>query len=491
MPGHDGGDRQRRLNLFWNRVMDTLHISQRVRPLPEGFTAALQARFGDRCSVAESVRAHHGRDESPYPPMLPDVVVYAQTVDDVVWVARHCHAHGIALIPFGAGSSLEGHLLAVQGGVSLDLSGMNQILDVHAEDFTATVQAGVTRKQLNEALRDTGLFFPIDPGADASLGGMSATRASGTNAVRYGTMRENVMSLKVVTADGRVIETANRARKSSAGYDLTHLFVGSEGTLGIIVEVTVRLYPQPEAVSAAICNFPDLDSAVKSVIEIIQMGIPVARVEFMDTGAVRATNRYSHLTLRESPLLLFEFHGSPASVREQAESVQGITHDHGGQDFQWAERPEDRSRLWSARHDAYFAGLQLRPGCRSSTTDVCVPISRLAECVGETARELDQASFPYTIVGHVGDGNFHVLMLLDPDNPAEWAESEQLNQRLVERAIAMQGTCTGEHGVGLHKQAFMRAEHGQDALDVMAAVKAALDPRNILNPGKILPPAAA
>ncbi|CDM23957.1 D-Lactate dehydrogenase, cytochrome c-dependent [Castellaniella defragrans 65Phen] len=470
--------------------MDTLHIAQQARPLPDGFLDALAARFGERCSTAQAVREHHGRDESPYPVMPPDAVVYARDVDEVAWVARHCHDHGIALIPYGAGSSLEGHLLAVQGGVCLDLSGMDRIVAVHAEDFTATVQAGVTRKQLNEALRDTGLFFPIDPGADASLGGMAATRASGTNAVRYGTMRENVMSLKVVTADGRVIETASRARKSSAGYDLTRLFVGSEGTLGIIVEVTVRLYPQPEAVSAAICNFPDLDAAVQSVIEVIQMGVPVARIEFMDAHAVRATNRYSHLSLRESPLLLFEFHGSPASVREQAESVQAIAREHGGQDFQWADRPEDRSRLWTARHNAYFAGLQLRPGCRSSTTDVCVPISRLAECVGETARELDQASFPYTIVGHVGDGNFHVLMLLDPDDPDEWAESERLNQRLVARAIAMQGTCTGEHGVGLHKQAFMRAEHGQDALDVMAALKAALDPRNVLNPGKILPPAA-
>ena len=471
--------------------MDTLHIAQQARPLPEGFLEALRARFGEHCSTAQAVRDHHGRDESPYPAMPPDAVVFAGDVDEVAWVARHCHDHGVALIPYGAGSSLEGHLLAVQGGVCLDLSGMNRIVAVHAEDFTATVQAGVTRKQLNESLRETGLFFPIDPGADASLGGMAATRASGTNAVRYGTMRENVMSLKVVTADGRVIETASRARKSSAGYDLTRLFVGSEGTLGIIVEVTVRLYPQPEAVSAAICNFPDLGAAVDSVIEVIQMGVPVARIEFMDAHAVRATNRYSHLMLRESPLLLFEFHGSPASVREQAESVQAIAREHGGQDFEWADRPEDRSRLWTARHNAYFAGLQLRPGCRSSTTDVCVPISRLAECVGDTARELDQASFPYTIVGHVGDGNFHVLMLLDPDDPAEWAESEQLNQRLVARAIAMQGTCTGEHGVGLHKQAFMRAEHGQDALDVMAALKAALDPRNVLNPGKILPPATA
>ena len=471
--------------------MDTLHIAQQARPLPEGFLEALRARFGERCSTAQAVRDHHGRDESPYPAMPPDAVVFAGDVDEVAWVARHCHDHGVALIPYGAGSSLEGHLLAVQGGVCLDLSGMNRIVAVHAEDFTATVQAGVTRKQLNESLRETGLFFPIDPGADASLGGMAATRASGTNAVRYGTMRENVMSLKVVTADGRVIETASRARKSSAGYDLPRLFVGSEGTLGIIVEVTVRLYPQREALSAAICNFPDLGAAVDSVIEVIQMGVPVARIEFMDAHAVRATNRYSYLMLRESPLLLFEFHGSPASVREQAESVQAIAREHRGQDFEWADRPEDRSRLWTARHNAYFAGLQLRPGCRSSTTDVCVPISRLAECVGDTARELDQASFPYTIVGHVGDGNFHVLMLLDPDDPAEWAESEQLNQRLVARAIAMQGTCTGEHGVGLHKQAFMRAEHGQDALDVMAALKAALDPRDVLNPGKILPPATA
>lgn len=462
-------------------------MAQVRRTIPEGFLDELAGHFGDRCSMAEAVRDHHGRDESPYPPMLPDAVVFAQTIEDVVWVARHCHQHGVALIPYGVGSSLEGHLLAIQGGVSLDLSGMNRVLNVHSEDLTATVQAGVTRKQLNEALRDTGLFFPIDPGADASLGGMSATRASGTNAVRYGTMRENVMSLKVVTADGRVIETASRARKSSAGYDLTRLFVGSEGTLGVIVEVTVRLYPLPEAVSAAICNFPDLDAAVSSVIEIIQMGVPVARVEFMDASAVRATNRYSHLALKETPLLLFEFHGSPASVREQAGQVQDITHEHGGMDFEWAEQPEDRSRLWAARHDAYFAGLQLRPGCRSSTTDVCVPISRLAECVVQTVEEMDQASFPYTIVGHVGDGNFHVLMLLDPDKPDEWAESELLNHRLVERAIAMDGTCTGEHGIGLHKQGFMLTEHGQDALDLMAAIKMAMDPKNILNPGKVLP----
>lgn len=457
------------------------------REIPSGFLDALIAKFGDRFSTAHAVREHHGRDESPYPAMLPDGVVFAQSTEDVAWVAQHCHKHSVALIPYGVGSSLEGHLLAVQGGISLDLSGMNRVVAIHAEDFTATVEAGVTRKQLNDEIRNTGLFFPIDPGADATLGGMAATRASGTNAVRYGTMRENVMSLKVVTADGRIIETANRARKSSAGYDLTRIFVGSEGTLGIITEVTVRLYPQPEAISAAICNFPTLDAAVRSVIEIIQMGVPVARVEFMDTFAVKATNAYSKLTLQESPLLLFEFHGSPAGVKEQAGIVQDIARENGGLDFEWADQPEDRSRLWTARHNAYFAGIQLRPGCRSSTTDVCVPISRLAECVGETAAELDQASFPYTIVGHVGDGNFHVLMLLDPDNPQEWEESEGINHRLVQRAIRFDGTCTGEHGVGLHKMAFMLEEHGQDALDLMSSLKQAFDPNNILNPGKMIP----
>ena len=468
--------------------MNAIHPAQNQRrTIPAGFIEALRERFADRLSTAEAVCEHHGRDESPYEAMPPDAVVYALSTEEVAWVAAHCHAYHVALIPYGTGSSLEGHLLAVQGGVTLDLSRMDQIVAVHPEDFTATVQAGVTRQQLNDQIRDTGLFFPIDPGANASLGGMAATRASGTNAVRYGTMRENVVSLKVVTADGRIIETGSRARKSSAGYDLTRMFVGSEGTLGIITEVTVRLYPQPEAISAAICNFPDLPSAVRSVIEIIQMGVPVARVEFMDTAAVRATNAYSKLELKESPLLLFEFHGSPAGVREQAETVQDIARANGGEDFAWAEQPEDRSRLWTARHNAYFAGLQLRPGCRASTTDVCVPISRLAECVMETAAELDQASFPYTILGHVGDGNFHVLMLLDPDDPAEFQESEALNRRLVERAIRMDGTCTGEHGVGLHKMAFMEAEHGRDALDLMAALKRAFDPHDILNPGKIIP----
>jgi len=467
--------------------MNAPFIESAVKRTPSAeFIAALQERFGKRCSTAQAVRDHHGSDESPFPVMAPDAVVFAESTEEVAWLAARCHAEKVPLIPYGVGSSLEGHILALHGGISVDLSGMDALVAVHAEDFTATVQAGVTREQLNEELRDTGLFFPIDPGANATLGGMAATRASGTNAVRYGTMRENVISLTVVTADGRIIKTASRARKSSSGYDLTRIFVGSEGTLGIITEVTVKLYPLPEAVSAAICNFPSMDAAVQSVIQIAQMGVPVARVEFMDTNAVRATNAYSKLDLKESPLLLFEFHGSPASVQEQAQIVQEITHENDGMDFDWAERPEDRSRLWKARHDAYFAGLGLRPGCKSSTTDVCVPISRLADCVMQTAADLDQASFPYTIVGHVGDGNFHVLMLLDPDNAAEWEESQEINRRMVMRAIAMEGTSTGEHGVGLHKMEFMQEEHGADALALMQSLKQAFDPHNILNPGKIL-----
>jgi D-lactate dehydrogenase (cytochrome) len=456
------------------------------RPMPPECLDALRAIVGDRLSTAQAVREHHGHDESPYPDILPDAVVFARTTEEVAAVARVCNAHRVPIVPYGAGSSLEGHLLPVQGGITLDLTGMNAVVAVHGEDFTATVQAGVTRKQLNEHLRDTGLFFPVDPGADASLGGMAATRASGTNAVRYGTMRENVVSLTVVTADGRVLRTARRAPKSSAGYDLTRIFVGSEGTLGIITEVTVKLYPQPEAISAAVCNFPTLGDAVDSVIEIMQAGVPVARVEFMDEHAVRSVNRYSKLELRETPLLLFEFHGSEAGVQEQASAVQDIVHGHGGMDFEWANRPEDRNRLWSARHNAYFAGLQLRPGCRSSTTDVCVPISALAECVRDTARDLADAPFPTTIVGHVGDGNFHVLMLLDPDSEEEWQASERINHALVRRAIAADGTCTGEHGVGLHKMDFLAEEHGEDALDLMRSLKHAFDPNNILNPGKII-----
>ncbi len=457
------------------------------KPLPSDMLQALQDRFGVRLNTAVSVREHHGRDESPFPMMLPDAVVYAESTDDVVFVVNQCRTHQVPLIPFGAGSSLEGHLLAIEGGISLDLSSMNKLLALHVEDLSVTVQPGISRKQLNEQIRTSGLFFPIDPGADASIGGMAATRASGTNAVRYGTMRENVLSLEVVTAQGKVIRTARRARKSSAGYDLTRLYVGSEGTLGIITEISLRLYPQPEAVSVAICNFSSVHAAVDCVIQTIQMGVPVARVELMNTDAVRASNLYSKLTLQESPLLLFEFHGSSASVKEQAQTVQELAKDTGGTDFAWAEHPEDRNRLWTARHNAYFAGLQLRQGCRVSTTDVCVPISRLAHCIDKTTEWLEKVSFPTTIVGHVGDGNFHVLMLLDPNDPKEWEASEKLNHDLVNLAIQADGTCTGEHGIGLHKLQFMEAEHGRDTLEVMQSIKDALDPLNILNPGKVIP----
>lgn len=467
--------------------MNAPHISQILRrPLPAEMIQALSQRFGERFSMANAVRDHHGKDESPFPKMLPDAVIFVQSTSEVVEVVQLCNLHKIPLIPYGAGSSLEGHILAVEGGISLDMTSMNKIIALNSEDLTVTVEPGLTRKQLNEQIRDSGLFFPIDPGADASLGGMSATRASGTNAVRYGTMRENVVSLTVVTAQGKVVRTAGRARKSSAGYDLTRIFVGSEGTLGIITEVTVKLYPQPEAISAAVCNFPTMHDAVQCVIQTIQLGVPIARVELLDRNAVIASNRYSKLTLRETPLLLFEFHGSEAGVKEQAQTVQEIAKDCGGLDFEWAERTEDRNRLWTARHNAYFAGLQLRPGCKASTTDVCVPISRLAECIDAATQLLETASFPSTIVGHVGDGNFHVLMLVDPDSDAEWEESERINQQLVRQAIHADGTCTGEHGIGLHKMQFMAEEHGEDALDLMRALKMAFDPNNILNPGKVI-----
>lgn len=455
------------------------------RPFPADLLAKLKAAFPERLSTAEAVRAHHGRDESPFDPLLPDAVLFAQQTDDVRTAVELCSRYDVPIIPYGNGSSLEGHLLAVEGGLSIDLSGMDRVLAIDADDLTATVQAGVSRKALNEALRDTGLFFPIDPGADASLGGMSATRASGTNAVRYGTMRENVLGLTVVLADGRVIKTGSRARKSAAGYDLTRLFVGSEGTLGVITEVTVRLYPQPEAVSAAVCSFASMGDAVRAVIETIQLGVPVARVEFVDALAIRAINRHSNFTLPESPTLFFEFHGTEASVKEQAETVQQIVADHAGSGFAWATRPEERSRLWNARHNAYFAMLQLKPGCRALTTDVCVPISRLAQCVVETEVDLRNSSLPCPIVGHVGDGNFHVAMLIDPAKPEELAEAEQLNCRIVERALRLGGTCTGEHGVGLHKMGFLVDEHGSDAVDIMRSLKHALDPGNIMNPGKI------
>jgi len=389
------------------------------------------------------------------------------------------------VIPYGAGSSLEGHLLAVQGGISIDVSRMNQVLSINAEDLTVTVQPGITRKALNEAIKDTGLFFPIDPGADASIGGMSATRASGTNAVRYGTMRENVLALEVVTASGEVIHTGTRAKKSSAGYDLTRLMVGSEGTLGIMTEITVRLYPLPEAVSAAICSFPSIEAAVRTTIQIIQIGVPIARVELIDHHTVRMVNAHSKLTLREEPMLLMEFHGSPASVKEQAEMVQDIASEFGGQAFEWASTPEERTRLWTARHNAYFAAVQSRPGCRAISTDTCVPISRLADCLLESVDEVEASGIPYFLVGHVGDGNFHFGYLIDPNSAEERTKAEAMNHTLVARALSMGGTCTGEHGVGIHKMGFLLDETGTGAVDMMRAIKRALDPKNILNPGKI------
>ena len=456
------------------------------RELPEALLAELKSVFGDRLSTSLAMREHHGRDESSYDPMLPDAVVFAQSSQEVAAAVRLCNQYRFPVIPYGTGTSLEGHILALQGGLSIDLSQMNQVVAVNPEDLTVTVQAGVTRKQLNTEIKDTGLFFPIDPGADASIGGMAATRASGTNAVRYGTMRENVLALTVVTADGKIIKTGTRAKKSSAGYDLTRLFVGSEGTLGIITEITLKIYPQPEAISAAVCSFNDIASAVNTVIQTIQMGVPVARVEFVDENGVKAFNKHDKLSLPEKPLLLFEFHGSEHGVKEQAEVVQQIADEHQAIDFEWATRPEDRSRLWQARHNAYFALLQMRPGCRAISTDCCVPISRLAECLLETKADCEKENIIHGIVGHVGDGNFHVQMLVDPSDPDDVARAEGVNERMVRRAIAMDGTCTGEHGIGLHKIDFLIHEAGEDAVDMMRLVKHALDPNNILNPGKVI-----
>ena len=455
------------------------------RLVPVSMLEALQTRFGARCSTALAVREQHGRDESPFDAPPPEVVVYCESTEEVAEVVKLAAQHAVPVIPFGTGSSLEGHLLAVQGGVSIDLSRMNRIIAVQPEDLTVTVQAGVTRMQLNNEIRHTGLFFSVDPGADASLGGMSATRASGTNAVRYGTMRENVLGLEVVIASGDVIHTGTRARKSSAGYDLTRLMVGSEGTLGVMTEITLRLYPLPEAVLAATCTFPSIDAAVRTTIQIIQMGVPIARCELLDAHAVRAVNRHDKLTLTEAPMLLMEFHGSEASVKEQAATVQEVADEFGGADFQWATTPEERTRLWTARHHAYFAGLQLKPGCRTVTTDTCVPISHLAECVTQASQEAEAAGLQHYIVGHVGEGNFHIAYLIDPSIPSERDTAERLNDAVVQRAIRLDGTCTGEHGIGLHKQGFLIDETGAGTVAMMRTIKRALDPKNIMNPGKI------
>jgi D-lactate dehydrogenase (cytochrome) len=447
--------------------------------------AALRQLLGDRLSTSAAVCAQHGKDESYHEAHSPDAVAFAHSTDEVAEIVRLCARHKTPIIPFGTGTSLEGHVAALKGGVCIDMSQMNHILRVGAEDLDVTVEAGVTRKQLNEYLRDTGLFFSVDPGADASLGGMAATRASGTNAVRYGTMRENVLALTVVLPDGRVIHTSRRPRKSAAGYDLTRLFVGSEGTLGVITEVTVRLYGIPEAISAAVCAFPTIKAAVDTVILTIQSGIPVARIELLDEPQMEAINKYSKLDHKVAPTLFFEFHGTTAGVAEQVELVNDIAAEYGGDDFRWATSQEERSKLWQARHDAYYAALALRPGSKGWATDVCVPISRLAECIIETKADLAKSSIPSALAGHVGDGNFHLIFMLDPNRPEEIAEASRLNDRMVTRALEMDGTCTGEHGIGYGKMDFLFAEHG-DAVDVMASIKRAIDPDNLLNPGKIM-----
>jgi D-lactate dehydrogenase (cytochrome) len=445
----------------------------------------LRALLGARLSTSAAVREQHGHDESYHPTHAPDAVAFAQSTEEVAEIVKICAAHKRPVIPFGTGTSLEGHVAALHGGISIDVTQMNQVLEVNQADLDCRIQPGVTRKQLNEYLRDTGLFFPIDPGADASLGGMTATRASGTNAVRYGTMRENVLGLTVVLADGRVIRTGGRARKSAAGYDLTRLMVGSEGTLGVITEIQLRLYGIPEAISAAVCSFASLAGAVDTVITTIQMGIPVARIELLDEVQMDAINRYSKLDYPVQPTLFLEFHGSAASAAEQAETVQAIAGENGGSDFRWTSQTEERNRLWQARHDAAYACLALRPGAKAWATDVCVPISRLAECILETKTDIEGSPLIAPLVGHVGDGNFHLVFLIDPDKPDEIAEAERLNERLVLRALAMGGTCTGEHGIGSGKMDFLVAEHG-DAVAVMRQIKQALDPDNIMNPGKML-----
>jgi D-lactate dehydrogenase (cytochrome) len=454
--------------------------------LPPVFQAELADLLGPRLALGLAEREQHGRGESYHPVQAPDAVCYAETTAEVAAVLCLCSAHGVPVVPFGAGTSLEGHVSAPRGGLCIDLSRMNRILAVRPDDLDVTVEAGVTRHQLNEELRATGLFFPIDPGGESTLGGMAATRASGTNAVRYGTMRDNVLSMTVVTAAGEVIRTGSRARKSSAGYDLTRLFVGSEGTLGIITELTVRLYGIPETITAAICPFETIDAAVASVAAIIQCGIPVARVELMDTRTVEAVNRYSSLAYRETPTLFFEFHGPPAAVAEQVALVAELTGEYGALAFESASDPDARAALWRARHSVHYAIQAMRAGARVWSTDVCVPISNLARCIAETQADIAGASFFISTVGHVGDGNFHLGLVVDPASAAELAEAEAINDRLVRRAIAMDGTCTGEHGVGSGKVKFMALEHGP-AIKVMRAIKAALDPNNLLNPGKVLP----
>ncbi len=456
-----------------------------ARPAADPIASSLLEIFGGRMTVNADILKQHGQSETHHGKFLPDYVVMAHSTEEVVQVVRLCAEHHVPVIPFGAGTSVEGNFAPVHGGVSLDLSEMNAILAVNPEDADCTVQAGVRRNQLNEHLRDTGLFFPIDPGADATIGGMAATRASGTNAVRYGTMKDAVMALRVVMPDGSDVRTAGRARKSAAGYDLTRMLVGSEGTLGVITEVTLRLHPIPELISSAVCGFDTLDGAVNAVVQTIQCGVPIARVEILDDVQMRACNRWSNLDYPEVTTLFFEFHGSKSYVKEQIETVAAIAADNGGGDFRWATTPEERSKIWKARHDAFYAAIGLRPGAIGWPTDVCVPISRLAECIHQTKADLETATIPAPILGHVGDGNFHVIFVIDPNNPAEMEEAQRLNAALIDRALSMGGTCTGEHGIGLGKIDYLERELPQ-AVGLMRTLKRAFDPLNIMNPGKII-----
>ncbi|MEM7524593.1 MAG: FAD-linked oxidase C-terminal domain-containing protein [Pseudomonadota bacterium] len=451
----------------------------------EAAVARIRDLIGDRLSTAAAVRDLHGQNEAYFAPVAPDAVAFPANTEEVSEIVKICADELCPIVPWGVGTSLEGHALAFNGGVSLDMSTMNRVLEVHQEDMDAVIQPGVTREALNEELRATGLFFPVDPGANASLGGMAATGASGTTAVRYGTMRENILSMEVVLADGRIIRTGGRARKSSAGYDLTKLMIGSEGTLGIITELTVRLQGQPESITAAICPFPDMESAVNCVIATIQMGVPMARIEIVDPISIRAVNIYNEMSLPEAPHLFIEFHGSEAGAKEQAETFGEIAADFGCLGFEWSANLEERNRLWSARHNFYFASLRLKPGCRALTSDICVPISRLAEALMETVEDIERSALDAPIVGHVGDGNFHAGFLIDPDKPEELEEAKRLTHKMNQRALRLGGTVTGEHGVGVGKKRYMAEEHG-DAWSVMADIKRALDPKNILNPGKVV-----
>ena len=470
----------------------SLHESPAAAVMPppkaeiEGVTQALAARFGNRLITSLAVRQQHGHTLTWIPNLPPDAVVFPQSTEEVAEIVKLCAAHGVPVIAFGTGTSLEGHVNAIHGGVCIDMSQMKRIVAVHAEDLDVVVEAGVTRKELNEHLRDQGLMFPIDPGADASIGGMAATRASGTNAVRYGTMKDNVLALKAVMADGSIVQTSTRARKTSAGYDLTRLLVGSEGTLGIITEVTLKLHGIPEAIAAGVCPFPSIKAACDTAIMTIQTGIPVARIELLDEVMIKGFNLHSKLGLPETPMLFVEFHGTEAWVKEQSERFGEIAADHGGGPFDWATKAEDRTRLWEARHNGYWAGRALRPGADTLATDVCVPISALADCVEETKRDIEASGLIAPIAGHVGDGNFHTQPLLDLGDPEEVARVQGFIDRLVKRALAMGGTCTGEHGVGQKKIKYLELEHGAGAMAVMRTIKRALDPQNILNPGKIV-----